>query len=105
MRSLTQRTPSVSKPPPAEETDPESPKKEEHTEEDRVEAPAPPSPTPDDHFVDEDFVSDHEDVDIKRKASPVSHRLSNTSNLDDVKLDDDHPAPHEEPGLLFGRMN
>ncbi|KAK1672436.1 TBC domain-containing protein [Colletotrichum godetiae] len=97
VRSLTQRTPSVSKPPPAEETDPESPKKEEHTEEDRVEAPAPPSPTPDDHFVDEDFVSDHEDVDIKRKASPVSHRLSNTSNLDDVKLDDDHPAPHEEP--------
>ncbi|OHE93216.1 TBC domain-containing protein [Colletotrichum orchidophilum] len=97
VRSLTQRTPSVSKQPSAEETDPEPSKKEEQTEEDRVVAPAPPSPTPDDHFVDEDFVSDHEDVDIKRKASPVSHRLSNTSNLDDVKLDDDHPAPHEEP--------
>ncbi|GKT56783.1 GTPase activating protein [Colletotrichum tofieldiae] len=94
VRSLTQRTPSGSKPPPPEETDPKPPKKEEV--EDEEEATAPPSPAKEsNHFVDEEFKSDDEDGGIKRKASPVSHRLSNTSNLDDVKLDDDHPAPQE----------
>ncbi|KZL86663.1 tbc domain-containing protein [Colletotrichum incanum] len=94
VRSLTQRTPSVSKPPPPEETDPEPPKKEKV--EDAEEATAPPSPAKESiHFVDEEFKSDDDDGEIKRKASPVSHRLSNTSNLDDVKLDDDHPAPQE----------
>ncbi|KAJ0168498.1 GTPase-activating protein GYP5 [Colletotrichum tanaceti] len=94
VRSLTQRTPSVSKPPPTEETDPEHPKKEEI--EDEEEAAAPSSPAKEtNHFVDEEFKSDDDDSEIKRKASPVSHRLSNTSNLDDIKLDDDHPAPQE----------
>ncbi|KAK6225785.1 TBC domain-containing protein [Colletotrichum tabaci] len=94
VRSLTQRTPSVSKPPPTEETDPEPPKKEEI--EDEKDAAAPPSPAKEtNHFVDEEFKSDDDDCEIKRKASPVSHRLSNTSNLDDIKLDDDHPALQE----------
>ncbi|WDK10111.1 TBC domain-containing protein [Colletotrichum graminicola] len=95
VRSLTQRTPSYQRPPPPEETgpEPEPPKKEET--QDKV-VPAPPSPAKEsNHFVEDDFVSDDDDGEIKRKASPVSHRLSNTSDLDDVKLDDDHPAPQE----------
>ncbi|KAK1966087.1 TBC domain-containing protein [Colletotrichum sublineola] len=96
VRSLTQRTPSYQRPPPPEETDsePEPPKKEETEVEEEV--AAPPSPAKEsNHFVDEEFKSDNDDGEIKRKASPVSHRLSNTSDLDDVKLDDDHPAPQE----------
>ncbi|KAK1593634.1 LOW QUALITY PROTEIN: TBC domain-containing protein [Colletotrichum navitas] len=95
VRSLTQRTPSYQRPPPPEETgpEPEPPKKEET--EDKV-VPAPSSPAKEsNHFVEDEFVSDNDDGEIKRKASPVSHRLSNTSDLDDVKLDDDHPAPQE----------
>ncbi|GKT87300.1 GTPase activating protein [Colletotrichum tofieldiae] len=68
--------------------------------EDEEEATAPPSPAKEsNHFVDEEFKSDDEDGGIKRKASPVSHRLSNTSNLDDVKLDDDHPAHKNQSQL------
>ncbi|KAK2058849.1 TBC domain-containing protein [Colletotrichum caudatum] len=95
VRSLTQRASLYQRPPPPEETDPERepPKKET---EDKEEVAAPPSPAKEsNHAVEEEFISDNDDGEIKRKASPVSHRLSNTSDLDDVKLDDDHPAPQE----------
>lgn len=107
MRSLTTRTPLVSKAPPTEPpTEPESPKKEakeakQAQEEDSdVEDDAPPTPPKDEPIVADDLKSDEEDVEIKRKPSPVSHRLSNTSNLDNVNLDDDHTAAPQEPGAF-----
>ncbi|KAK2027434.1 TBC domain-containing protein [Colletotrichum zoysiae] len=96
VRSLTQRASFYQRPPPPEETDAErEPPKKEETE-DKEEVAALPSPAKEsNHAVEEEFMSDNDDGEIKRKASPVSHRLSNTSDLDDVKLDDDHPAPQE----------
>ncbi|KAK7413054.1 hypothetical protein QQX98_008062 [Neonectria punicea] len=102
-RSLTKRTASASKPqspssdgpldsPLAEALEPASGKK--HDEED-----------PKDHKADDQDAadsSDEESIDEKppvpRKSS-ISHRISNTSNLDTVSLDDEasSPPPPTEP--------
>ncbi|KAF6814952.1 GTPase activating protein [Colletotrichum sojae] len=95
VRSLTKRTPSVSKEPPAEPTEPESPKKEA-SEVEKAAPLSPLSPAKDEPLVDEDLESDDDDAEIKRKPSPVSHRISDTSNLDNVNLDDDHAAAPQE---------
>ncbi|OLN87303.1 GTPase-activating protein GYP5 [Colletotrichum chlorophyti] len=102
VRSLTKRTPSVSKQVPLEESDPESLKKEGTKDEEPAAASAPlaakiqalAKETPTD-VVDDEPKSDDEDAELKRKPSPVSHRLSNTSDLDNVNLDDDHPVQQE----------
>ncbi|KAF9878930.1 TBC domain-containing protein [Colletotrichum karsti] len=90
VRSLTTRTPSVSKAPPTEPpTEPEPPKKEAKEDSD-VDDDAPPTPPKDEPAVTENQKTDDEENEIKRKPSPVSHRLSDTSNLDNVSLDDNH---------------
>ncbi|TEA13771.1 GTPase-activating protein GYP5 [Colletotrichum sidae] len=102
VRSLTTRTLSVSKESPAEPTEPDSPKKEVNNGEPEVEADhsplSPPSPKKD-NIVRDEPVSEEEGAEIKRKPSPVSHRISNTSDLDNVNLDDDHPAAPQEPEI------
>ena len=47
--------------------------------------------------VTDDKSSDENDSAVARKASVASHRLSQTSNLDNVNLDDDSNTPQQPP--------
>ncbi|WYZ36769.1 hypothetical protein EsH8_II_000275 [Colletotrichum jinshuiense] len=86
-----------SKPEPKPESKPE-PESEPESE---SESEPEPAPVDDVHIVDVELKSEDDDSEIKRKPSPVSHRLSTTSNLDNISLDDDHPAPQEpEPRAI-----
>ncbi|KAF4459559.1 GTPase-activating (GAP) [Fusarium albosuccineum] len=92
-RSLTKRSISYTKPqPPAPddtaESSPDRPSQETQRQEDKQEQ-KPDQRTAD--STDED--SDHEKLANRPKSPSVPKRISNTSNLDNVSLDDDDATP------------
>ncbi|OAA54877.1 GTPase activating protein (Gyp5) [Cordyceps fumosorosea ARSEF 2679] len=84
VRSLTKRAVSTSKPPPTEEHHPQPQAPE--TASDRPQHPETASEPPQQA---EPEVAQEADAKSHRESSPLSRRLSSTSNLDNVNLDDE----------------